>query len=66
MYMCAYKKQCICVHVRVLCISFLGISPVSFEDWMRIDAREIEIGEAVGKPREKIVSVAELMRTAHH
>jgi ferredoxin--NADP+ reductase len=38
-------------HVRV----------VSYEDWRRIDAREVERGQARGKPREKFATVAEML-----
>jgi ferredoxin--NADP+ reductase len=38
-----------------------GVRVVSFPDWQRIDAAEIERGRAVGKPREKfLTSVAML------
>ena len=34
---------------------------VSFQDWKRIDAREIERGQPSGKPREKFTAVAEML-----
>jgi ferredoxin--NADP+ reductase len=34
---------------------------VSWEDWRRIDAAEIERGKAKGKPREKFASVEEML-----
>ncbi len=37
------------------------IRAVSFEDWRRIDALEIERGKARGKPREKFVTVTEML-----
>ena len=38
-----------------------GARVVSFPDWKRIDAREIERGQPAGKPREKFTSVAEML-----
>lgn len=38
-----------------------GVRVVSYEDWRRIDAAEIARGKAVGKPREKFVTVAEML-----
>ena len=38
---------------------------VSWEDWERIDAEESNRGEAVGKPREKIWTVEEMLKFAH-
>lgn len=37
-----------------------GTRVISFEDWKRIDAAEIEAGEAVGKPRERFTYVDEM------
>jgi len=34
---------------------------VSFTDWKKIDAAEIERGKALGKPREKFVSIEEML-----
>ena len=34
---------------------------VSFEDWLRIDAAEVARGRALGKPREKLVDVADML-----
>jgi ferredoxin--NADP+ reductase len=41
-----------------------GVRAVSYEDWQRIDAAEIERGQPVGKPREKLVTRAELLAAA--
>ncbi|XP_046408937.1 NADPH:adrenodoxin oxidoreductase, mitochondrial [Ischnura elegans] len=41
-----------------------GIQTVSFSDWEKIDEEEKKRGEAVGKPREKIVSVEEMLAIA--
>jgi ferredoxin/flavodoxin---NADP+ reductase len=38
-----------------------GVRVVSFQDWKKIDAAEIERGKAAGKPREKFTSVSEMM-----
>ena len=38
-----------------------GIRVVSFEDWQKIDAAEVERGQKIGKPREKYVSVDEML-----
>lgn len=44
--------------------SILGgknIRHISFNDWKKIDAKEIEIGEPKGKPREKFTYVDEML-----
>jgi ferredoxin--NADP+ reductase len=38
-----------------------GVRVVSFDDWRRIDAAEVEAGKACGKPREKFVRVADML-----
>ena len=38
---------------------------ISWEDWEKIDAEESRRGEAVGKPREKIWTVEEMLKFAH-
>jgi ferredoxin--NADP+ reductase len=38
-----------------------GVRVVSYEDWRRIDAAEIERGSVIGKPREKFLSVDEML-----
>lgn len=35
---------------------------VSYEDWLRVDAEEVRRGKALGKLREKILSVEEMLR----
>jgi ferredoxin--NADP+ reductase len=37
------------------------VRAVSFADWAKIDAAEIEAGEAAGKPREKFTRVEEML-----
>jgi len=39
-----------------------GKTPVSFADWGKIDAEEVQRGFAVGKPREKICDINEMLR----
>ncbi|KAG8235984.1 hypothetical protein J437_LFUL015138 [Ladona fulva] len=41
-----------------------GIQSVSFSDWEKIDAKEKRKGKEVGKPREKITSIAEMLQVA--
>lgn len=38
-----------------------GVRVVTFADWKRLDALEVERGEAVGKPREKFTQVADML-----
>jgi ferredoxin/flavodoxin---NADP+ reductase len=38
-----------------------GVRVISYEDWHKIDAVEIERGQVVGKPREKITRVSEML-----
>jgi len=38
-----------------------GVRIVSWQDWRRIDAAEIERGKAKGKPREKFVTIDEML-----
>ncbi|MCK5015127.1 MAG: NADP oxidoreductase, partial [Candidatus Omnitrophica bacterium] len=38
-----------------------GVRVVSFDDWQKIDASEIERGQKIGKPREKYISVDEMI-----
>ncbi|XP_066292188.1 NADPH:adrenodoxin oxidoreductase, mitochondrial-like [Branchiostoma lanceolatum] len=41
-----------------------GIQAVTFEDWNKIDSEETMRGEKVGKPREKIIEVKEMLEVA--
>ncbi|XP_034249133.1 NADPH:adrenodoxin oxidoreductase, mitochondrial-like [Thrips palmi] len=41
-----------------------GVQVVSFEDWEKIDQEEIKRGKAVGKPREKIINIQEMLSIA--
>ena len=38
---------------------------ISFEDWQKIDAAEIERGKKVGKPREKFTKIEEMIATVN-
>lgn len=39
----------------------LGLTPVLFNDWVKIDNEEKTRGQLKGKPREKIVSIPEML-----
>ncbi|XP_071329324.1 NADPH:adrenodoxin oxidoreductase, mitochondrial [Trachinotus anak] len=41
-----------------------GVKPVSFSDWEKIDGAEMKRGETSGKPREKLLSVEEMLQVA--
>lgn len=53
------------LYVRVTCFVSTGVKPVLFSDWEKIDSVETSKGEAIGKPREKILTVQEMLRVAH-
>ena len=38
-----------------------GIRIVNYEDWLRIDAKELTLGAEINKPREKLVSVSDML-----
>ncbi|XP_790150.2 NADPH:adrenodoxin oxidoreductase, mitochondrial [Strongylocentrotus purpuratus] len=38
-----------------------GVTPITFSDWTKIDAEERARGELVGKPREKMTRIEEMM-----
>ena len=38
-----------------------GVRPVSYEEWRRIDAAEVERGKAKGKPRENFTRVEQML-----
>ncbi|XP_074475247.1 NADPH:adrenodoxin oxidoreductase, mitochondrial [Sebastes fasciatus] len=42
-----------------------GVKPVTFSDWEKIDSVEMKRGEAAGKPREKLLTVEEMLQAAH-
>lgn len=42
-----------------------GVKPVVFSDWEKIDMVETSKGEGVGKPREKLLTVQEMLQVAH-
>ncbi len=39
-----------------------GARPVSFDDWLRVDAAEVAAGEVRGRPRVKAITLAEVER----
>lgn len=41
-----------------------GVKPVVFSDWEKIDGVETSRGQVVGKPREKLLSVKEMLQVA--
>ncbi|KAM9774070.1 NADPH:adrenodoxin oxidoreductase, mitochondrial isoform X1 [Syngnathus typhle] len=41
-----------------------GVKPVTFSDWEKIDSVEMKRGESVGKPREKLLTVANMLEVA--
>ncbi|XP_034050070.1 NADPH:adrenodoxin oxidoreductase, mitochondrial isoform X2 [Thalassophryne amazonica] len=41
-----------------------GVKPVTFSDWEKINGVETRRGEAAGKPREKLLSVEEMLQVA--
>ena len=42
-----------------------GVKPVFFDQWRKIDQVEQERGRKLGKPREKIISVQEMLDIAY-
>ncbi len=38
-----------------------GARPTTWSDWQRLDAREVELGQAAGKPREKLTRLREML-----
>ena len=43
-------------------LSALGVRPVSFSDWEKLDAEEVCRGQGSGKPREKLVYPREMLQ----
>lgn len=48
---------------KILCLK--NILPVTFDEWEKIDKEECERGKKLGKPREKIVDISEMLKIAH-
>lgn len=48
-----------------ICLVSTGVKPVGFSDWEKIDGVEMSKGEAIGKPREKLLTVQEMLQVAH-
>lgn len=51
------------VGVRAL-LAHRGVKPVTFSDWEKIDLVETQRGEAMGRPREKLLTVKEMLDVA--
>jgi adrenodoxin-NADP+ reductase len=58
--MCYTYSRLYRVHNSHICY-VSGVTTVSWKDWERIDAVEQSRGEKVGKPREKIVDIQEML-----
>jgi len=43
-------------------LSERGVKVVSYDDWLKIDAAEIERGKAAGKPREKFLTSDDMLK----
>ena len=59
--------MCVCVDVVDTCLfafSPAGVQVVSFDDWQAMDRIEVQRGQVIGKPREKITSVEEMLQIA--
>jgi hypothetical protein len=41
-----------------------GVPIVTFEDWLKIDASELDLGKQKGKPRQKIISKQDMLMIA--
>lgn len=52
------------LYVEIIVVS-TGLKPVLFSDWEKIDSLETSKGEAIGKPREKILTVQEMLHVVH-
>ena len=48
----------------MMIIIITGIQIVRFEDWEKIDREEEKRGKIKGKPREKIVTIEEMLKIA--
>lgn len=46
--------------------SAAGVWPVSFSDWEKLDAEEVSRGQALGKPREKLLDPQEMLQLLGH
>lgn len=43
-------------------LSARGHKTVSYKDWKKIEQKEFELGARVGKPREKFLTVEEMLK----
>lgn len=62
-YNCGYTVDCIWKNHSSLVST--GVKPVIFSEWEKIDSVETSKGEAMGKPREKLLTVQEMLQAAH-
>ena len=60
-----YRKRSGSDIMNFLSIFVVGKQIVSFSDWDKIDLEEIQRGTPIGKPREKIVDIEEMLQVAH-
>ena len=63
-----FSYQNICGYLTDLSVSFFlfeGVKPVFFDQWRKIDQVEQERGSKLGKPREKIINVQEMLDIAY-
>lgn len=55
------NSKCLCLFYV---LSSVGVKPVVFSDWEKIDSVEMSRGEAIGKPRDKLLTVEEMLQVA--
>ena len=60
---CACAGRFKCRHI-VAPLPLPLLQVVSFGGWQRVDAEEVRRGQALGKPRDKIVNVEEMLQIA--
>ena len=59
-----FGKHTFLIHNKLILIFVIGVQTVSFTDWENIDRFEVKQGENVGKPREKMADVDEMLSVA--
>lgn len=47
-----------------MCPTFSAVRPVTFSEWEKINSEEVRRGVALGKPREKVLDVKEMLEVA--
>ncbi|KAH7943858.1 hypothetical protein HPB52_012001 [Rhipicephalus sanguineus] len=53
-----------CAHAATILDAWVGVRPVTFDEWLKIEAYEKMQGEQKGKPSEKLLSVKEMLSVA--